>query len=59
VTAGATIRLELDEPVHGLALGQAAVTYDVADRRCLGGGRVVRAERPAGLPVAAPALPTT
>jgi tRNA-uridine 2-sulfurtransferase len=59
VTAGATIRLELDEPVHGLALGQAAVTYDVADRRCLGGGRVVRAERPAGLPLAAPALPTT
>jgi tRNA-uridine 2-sulfurtransferase len=48
-----TIRLELDEPVHGLALGQAAVVYDPADQVCLGGGRVVRAERPAGLPVAA------
>jgi tRNA-uridine 2-sulfurtransferase len=45
------IRLELDEPVHGLAIGQAAVVYDATDRRCLGGGRVVRAERPAGLPV--------
>ncbi len=47
------VRLELDEPVHGLALGQAAVVYDAADEHCLGGGRVTRAERPAGLPVAA------
>jgi tRNA-uridine 2-sulfurtransferase len=46
------IRLELDEPVHGLAIGQAAVVYDPADEVCLGGGRVVRAERPAGLPIA-------
>jgi tRNA-uridine 2-sulfurtransferase len=49
--AGA-IRLELDEPVHGLAIGQAAVVYDADDRVCLGGGRVARADRPAGLPVA-------
>ncbi len=46
------VRLELDEPVHGLALGQAAVVYDAEDAHCLGGGRVVRAERPAGLPLA-------
>jgi tRNA-uridine 2-sulfurtransferase len=52
VVARGTIRLELDEPVHGLALGQAAAVYDPTDRICLGGGRVVRADRPAGLPVA-------
>jgi tRNA-uridine 2-sulfurtransferase len=46
------VRLELDEPVHGLALGQAAVVYDAADVHCLGGGRVTRAERPASLPIA-------
>jgi tRNA-uridine 2-sulfurtransferase len=46
-----TVRLELAEPVYGLALGQAAVVYDADDRRCLGGGRVARAERPAGLPL--------
>jgi tRNA-specific 2-thiouridylase len=45
------IRLVLDEPVHGVALGQAAVTYVGAE--CLGGGRIVAAQRPAGLPVAA------
>ncbi|MFA9444896.1 tRNA 2-thiouridine(34) synthase MnmA [Egicoccus sp. AB-alg6-2] len=45
------VRLHLDEPVHGLAIGQAAVVYDAADEVCLGGGRVTRAERPAGLPV--------
>ncbi len=49
---GDRTRLELDEPVHGLALGQAAVVYDPADRVCLGGGRVARADRPAGLPIA-------
>jgi tRNA-uridine 2-sulfurtransferase len=47
------VRLEFEEPVHGLALGQAAVVYDAGDERCLGGGRVTAAERPAGLPVAA------
>ena len=45
------LRLELDEPVHGLARGQSAVVYDAADEVCLGGGRVARAERPATLPV--------
>jgi tRNA-uridine 2-sulfurtransferase len=49
--AGA-VCLELEEPVHGLALGQAAVVYDAADERCLGGGRVTAADRPAGLPIA-------
>ncbi len=47
------VRLDLDEPVHGLAIGQAAVVYDPTDTVCLGGGRVSRADRPAGLPVAA------
>lgn len=50
--APAGIRLEFDEPVHGLALGQAAVVYDATDEVCLGGGRVTGAERPAGLPLA-------
>jgi tRNA-uridine 2-sulfurtransferase len=45
------VRVEFDEPVHGLAIGQAAVLYDPSDEVCLGGGRVVRAERPARLPV--------
>ncbi len=48
---GEVVRLELDDPFHGVAIGQAAVVYDAADRVCLGGGRIVRAERPAGLPV--------
>jgi tRNA-uridine 2-sulfurtransferase len=48
---GGAARLVLDEPVHGLAIGQAAVVYDTDDLVCLGGGRVARAERPARLPV--------
>jgi tRNA-uridine 2-sulfurtransferase len=44
-------RAVLDAPLHGVALGQAAVLYDLADEVCLGGGRVSRAERPAGLPL--------
>ncbi|MFP4311463.1 MAG: tRNA 2-thiouridine(34) synthase MnmA [Nitriliruptoraceae bacterium] len=48
----ARVRLELEEPVFGLALGQAAVVYDATNEICLGGGRVVAAERPAGLPLA-------
>jgi tRNA-uridine 2-sulfurtransferase len=46
------VRVELDEPVHGLAIGQAAVVYDASDEVCLGGGRVSRADRAAGLPLA-------
>jgi tRNA-uridine 2-sulfurtransferase len=46
-TPEGTVRLELAEPVHGLAVGQSAVVYDEADEICLGGGRVARAERPA------------
>jgi tRNA-uridine 2-sulfurtransferase len=42
-------RAELAAPLHGVALGQAAVLYDLADEVCLGGGRVSGAERPAGL----------
>jgi tRNA-specific 2-thiouridylase len=38
-------RVELDEPVFGLARGQSAVVY--AGDECLGGGRVLAAERPA------------
>jgi tRNA-uridine 2-sulfurtransferase len=50
-TGGGQVRLELDEPAHGVALGQAAVAYDAADRLCLGGGRITAAERPARLPI--------
>jgi tRNA-specific 2-thiouridylase len=46
-----TLRLELEEPAHGVALGQAAVVYDRDDRVCLGGGPIRRAERPARLPL--------
>jgi tRNA-specific 2-thiouridylase len=45
------LRLELDEPAYGVALGQAAVVYDAADRHCLGGGPITRADRPSRLPV--------
>ncbi len=48
---GPGVRVEFDEPVHGLAVGQAAVVYDTDDEVCLGGGPVVAAERPAALPV--------
>ncbi|MEX2486101.1 MAG: tRNA 2-thiouridine(34) synthase MnmA [Nitriliruptoraceae bacterium] len=49
---GTSARLELAEPVHGVAIGQSAVVYDASDDQCLGGGRVQRAQRPASLPVA-------
>jgi tRNA-specific 2-thiouridylase len=51
--AAAAVRLHLDAPAQGVALGQAAVLYDAADEVCLGGGPVTAAERPAGLPVVA------
>lgn len=43
--AATAVRLELGEPVYGVALGQAAVVYDAEDEVCLGGGRISRAER--------------
>jgi len=51
VAGGGALRLELDEPAHGVALGQAAVVYDLTDLHCLGGGRITGADRPARLPV--------
>ena len=53
----AVVRLQLHEPVHGLAVGQSAVVYDDTDAVCLGGGRIVRAERPARLPVVSSSAP--
>jgi tRNA-specific 2-thiouridylase len=50
-SASAGLRLELEVPAHGVALGQAAVLYDLADHECLGGGRISAAERPSRLPV--------
>jgi tRNA-uridine 2-sulfurtransferase len=50
---GDAVRFELEEPVHGVALGQAAVAYDLPDRHCLGGGRITAAQRPARLPILA------
>ncbi|MEX0835880.1 MAG: tRNA 2-thiouridine(34) synthase MnmA, partial [Nitriliruptor sp.] len=44
-------RVAFDQPLHGVALGQAAVLYDESDELCLGGGRIARADRPAGLPL--------
>jgi tRNA-specific 2-thiouridylase len=48
---GGALRLEFDEPAYGVALGQAAVVYDLTDQHCLGGGRITGADRPARLPV--------
>jgi tRNA-uridine 2-sulfurtransferase len=42
-------RIHLDEPAHGVAVGQAAVLY--AGEYCLGGGRIAAAERPTRLPI--------
>jgi len=47
------VRLVFDVPVHGVALGQAAVAYDEDDHVCLGGGRISAAHRPGRLPVLA------
>jgi tRNA-specific 2-thiouridylase len=46
-TPGGRTRLDLDEPVHGLARGQSAVVYTADGRECLGGGRIVAADRSA------------
>lgn len=43
-------RVHLDEPAHGVAVGQAAVLYD--GDHCLGGGRITAAQRPVRTPVA-------
>lgn len=40
-------RIHLDEPCYGVAVGQAAVCYTLDGEECLGGGRIVAAERPA------------
>lgn len=42
---GGRWRVELAEPAHGVAIGQAAVLYD--GDLCLGGGRIAAADRPA------------
>jgi len=51
ITQSGSLRLELDGPAHGVAIGQAAVVYDAMDHHCLGGGRITAAERPARLPI--------
>lgn len=38
------LRVHLDEPAHGVAVGQAAVLYE--GEVCLGGGRIAAAQRP-------------
>jgi tRNA-specific 2-thiouridylase len=47
----AEVRLRLEVPVHGVARGQSAVVYSADGDECLGGGRIVAAQRPA-LPIA-------
>jgi tRNA-specific 2-thiouridylase len=51
MTSSGGVRLEFTAPAHGVALGQAAVVYDTADRICLGGGRISAAQRPSRLPL--------
>jgi hypothetical protein len=43
----ATVRLALDEPAFGVAVGQSAACYDAEDIECLGGGTIVAADRSA------------
>ncbi len=43
---GGTARIEVDEPFHGVAVGQSCVLYDAADEVVLAGGRITAAERP-------------
>lgn len=45
------VRLLLDEPAHGVAIGQSAVAYGPDDDVCLGGGPISAADRPSRLPV--------
>jgi tRNA-uridine 2-sulfurtransferase len=59
VTAGATIRLELDEPVHGLALGQAAVVYDPRTDAVSGAGVWREPSAPRGCRSRPPPIPTS
>jgi tRNA-uridine 2-sulfurtransferase len=42
-----TVRLALDEPAFGIAVGQSAACYDATDVECLGGGTIVAADRSA------------
>ncbi len=43
--ADGRVRVHLDEPEDGVAIGQSAVLYDGDE--CLGGGRIAAAQRPA------------
>ncbi len=45
------VRVEVEEPFHGVAIGQSCVVYDEADDVVLAGGRIAAAQRPL-LPVA-------
>ena len=46
VTAGdGHARVVVDEPFHGVAVGQSCVVYDTADEVVLAGGRIAAAER--------------
>ena len=40
------VRIEVDEPFHGVAVGQSCVVYDLGDEVVLAGGRIAAAERP-------------
>ncbi len=51
VATGDGARIEVDEPFHGVAVGQSCVVYDTDDEVVLAGGRISAAERPL-LPVA-------
>lgn len=45
-TGDGTARVEVDEPFHGVAVGQRCVVYDDRDDVVLAGGRITAAERP-------------
>ena len=52
----ARLRVVLDEPHHGVAIGQSLALYDRSDAHCLGGGRIVAADRPVHATRPAPGL---
>ncbi len=46
VASDGVVRVTVEEPFHGVAVGQSCAVYDASDEVLLGGGRIAAAERP-------------